>query len=524
MNFGRVDKVNVISHKIDFSASFAVKNDMNYSNDFIEPDYSNMNYSNENVINFKIEPNRKVLEEVSLLAKNDSQISTSGVFSEFSDFQNIMMADMCLLELLYENSGEDISGKTIGELYVESLGDNAQVEDYEKLMFTGDDWFNMANPDNWDSYRSKALGKMVRYGFGDIKIREFHQGENGFDAYVLEDVDGNLMVYYPCTNLVETEDFLYDSYNIIEDITNKGESIGKLIRAKQIYDSQQTQAKAFLEKHVSSVTDGKTVSVFGFSLGGSLAETSYLNSLDKHADVLGDVVLYNPYHDNLTSNEANKLIATKKLKIYACEGDMASTVFNYKEFSGVTKPIYVDSASNMSNAKSYIDNDEALFNKVLNYVKNDYCDSLLADLNAAKEKLPRWNMVADLVLDGAIALLGELKEKDFDAVGAIKSLGNVVQTTAGFLDKIGINVSEKYDLSPFDNLHYLEYMFTDTHLPYATDAYKGVSFDDNGNLLTNITIENDEHNVSYPSFGDESKELFGRDIYTDVTGFLDKFN
>ena len=67
-------------------------------------------------------------------------------------------------------------------------------------------------------------------------------------------------------------------------------------------------------------------------------------------------------------------------------------------------------------------------------------------------------------------------------------------------------------------------MFTDTHLPYATDAYKGISFDENGDLRTNVSTNGGEHNVTYPSFGAESKELFGRDIYTDVTGFLDRFN
>ena len=46
--------------------------------------------------------------------------------------------------------------------------------------------------------------------------------------------------------------------------------------------------------------------------------------------------------DRLSDEEANILKSDNKLKLYVCEGDSVSTVFNYNELKDVSKPIYIN--------------------------------------------------------------------------------------------------------------------------------------------------------------------------------------
>ena len=76
------------------------------------------------------------LDTLKKYAFDDAQINTSGLFLEFTDIQNVMFSDMSLLELIFSDNDKSVCGKTIGELYMESLGDNSfGASLYDKLQF-----------------------------------------------------------------------------------------------------------------------------------------------------------------------------------------------------------------------------------------------------------------------------------------------------------------------------------------------------------------------------------------------------
>lgn len=111
------------------------------------------------------------------------------------------------------------------------------------------------------------------------------------------------------------------------------------------YNRQQDAAKKLASKYYNlAEKDGKKLSLQGYSLGGSLAEASYLSLCDKEgADkVLDGLVLLNPYHDNLTIEEASKIKKAKGFELYCAEGDMVSSVFNYDDFKDDAKYLYMD--------------------------------------------------------------------------------------------------------------------------------------------------------------------------------------
>ena len=110
------------------------------------------------------------MKEILKKAIVDSQINTLGIFEKFTDFQNIMLSDISLMDLLWEGDEINLKNKTIGDLYLE----NKTLEDieYENIMFSGNEMLEMTIKENWNKYRSLVLGKLVRYGFSNIKIIE----------------------------------------------------------------------------------------------------------------------------------------------------------------------------------------------------------------------------------------------------------------------------------------------------------------------------------------------------------------
>lgn len=111
------------------------------------------------------------------------------------------------------------------------------------------------------------------------------------------------------------------------------------------YQYQQNKAKALAEKYYNkALSQNKKLSFQGFSLGGGLAEASYLSlcDIDGANKVLDGIVMYNPYHNNLTKEEAEKIKNAKGFELYCAEGDMVSTVFNYDDFKNDAKYLYMD--------------------------------------------------------------------------------------------------------------------------------------------------------------------------------------
>ena len=111
------------------------------------------------------------------------------------------------------------------------------------------------------------------------------------------------------------------------------------------YNSQKEAAHALALKYYNqAVSEGKKLSFQGYSLGGGHVESAYLSLCDKPGanNVIDGLVLTNPYHDNLTSEQAAKVKSAKGFEMYCGEGDMVSTVFNYDDFKDDAKYLYLD--------------------------------------------------------------------------------------------------------------------------------------------------------------------------------------
>ena len=479
----------------------------------------NINYVTIKTNNLLSDYKTQKLNEIKQLAIDDSQINTSGKFKNFTDFQNIMLSDLSLIELLWDGDEDAISNKTIGELYKESLNTSIQKNiEYDKLVFDVKEMLKMTKEKNWAQYRNLVLGKLVRYGFGDIKIKEKIQGKNGFDAFVLEDKEGNTMIYFPCTNLAEQEDFLYDLYPIMDSLSPKLGNISNIAKAKNIYNSQQEQADKLLKKYLKNAKDGKKVSVSGFSLGGSLAEGSYIKNYKGYSNVLDNIILYNPYHNRLTSEQAQTLKKDNKLKLYVCEGDSVSTVFNYNELKDVSKPIYINYKDYINNTINDVNNNNSALNLVVNNFKNEYCDNLLSICNKAKEK-SKFHFPTVVALNTICKSVENIKSNDIDAVSFVKKTNDIVDKFGPVLKVIGCDIS-KYNMEFLNNFQYIETIFTTTHLTYVSDVNKNTSFNEDGSLKQSININGKNYEIQYPSFNNVSTELFGSDPYTEISNIV----
>jgi len=443
----------------------------------------------------------------------DSQINTLGIFEKFTDFQNIMLSDISLMDLLWEGDEINLKNKTIGDLYLE----NKTLEDieYENIMFSGNEMLEMTIKENWNKYRSLVLGKLVRYGFSNIKIIEKISGLNGFDIFVLEDKIGDIMIYFPCTNLVELEDYLYDSYPIMDSLSKKGKLIGNITKAKKIFDSQQKQAKEILLKYLNE--SNNRVYVSGFSLGGSLAEYSYLNCYKEYSNKLGNIILFNPYHNRLNEEEIKLLKESNKLKLYVCEGDSVSTVFNYNDFKDVAETVYIDYHEKLLNTVSSIDNKNSLLNLVTNNIKNRYCDNIINICNNMKKKTI---FKFSYILKSSIRKLEKLKELDIDATSIIQKINPIIEKISPKLKRFGYDLENDYNLDFLNNLHYLEIIFTSTHLTYTVDSNKLISFDKSGKVRKRVKVNGKLYDVKYPSFDETSIELFGSNPYKEISNLV----
>ena len=463
----------------------------------------------------KIKDNLKLssLTRVKLLASQDSQINTSGQFTNFTDFQHIMFSDMSLIELLWENDEDNLVEKTIEQLYIEHFNQDENPEiQYETLIFDDKAMLNMSKKDNRIKYRNQVLGKLIRYGFADIKINKKITGKRGFDAFILEDKFGNPMLYFPCTNLVETEDFLYDSYPLIDSLSKKGKKIGNIIKAKQTYDSQQYQAKQLLKKCIQNIPEDRKIIVSGYSLGGSLAEAAYLYNYKQYPEIFETLILFNPYHNRLSKSEIEIIKKSGHLKLYVCEGDSVSTVFNYNDFYDASTPVYIDYNKNALTTIKNIDNGDSLFSDIVNHLKKVYCENIILKCIELKKNKIIFSWPLNIIIKD----LNALKEKKVNTIKFLKILNLIFKK----LEKINIKLRDKYDLSFLENIQYIEYIFTSTHLTYTIDTYKHISFDQNGKIKKHIKIGNQNHEVTYPSFDKTSSMILGTNIYKDVSQLI----
>lgn len=495
------------------------------------------NYNN----NFKSTSIADQLVEYSI---NDGQVNNSGKISNFTDFQNVALSNLSFFELFYKND-KSIEGKTIKELFEESLGSsNYNVDDYVNFELDMDKCVSLVEKESSQKYLNLFLGKLVTYGFGDMRVKEIVSGPDGFDAVVLEDKDGNNLIYYSCTDVHEIEDYLFDTYPILDTLGDMGTTGATVSGAKSIHDSQLEQAVKLRDKYLNENKTGK-VNIGGFSLGGSSAETAFFTS---DADNLGDLILYNPYHAQIDKNLVDNAAKNNKLKIYATEGDAVSTINNYDTFSEYTKAIYIGYKDVIVEGKERAASDNNLMNVIATNVKNKYLhindtiDSCDVVMNKVEEIIPSnmpWlKSVVNAPIKAVKNVATDFKNAKVDAQGfisTIESLNDQMQNTFNNLKvpvikqksygnaiTLGYNIDfqsidiSKYDMKFVKAFHNLEVLLAGVHMPYYAEVNKGISFDSNGNVVS-IVNGND---VEYPPFDDIAKEIFGSNALEDLQDFV----
>lgn len=271
---------------------------------------------------------------LTLLGENYSKINYSGEFANFTDLQKIYLARFSNLFSDLEAEKDFVEGKTIKELL------------------------------NSDKFKyDRRLEELVKCGFGDIRITEVKRGTCGFSALVLQDKSENYMLHYNCTEddtlINKFGDYSYDAvlaasslkksdfeavfpgkgfvYDILHDIA-KSDAFQSIIY------NQRIQAQKLSEKYINIArSENVKVHLSGYSLGGSLTEESLLY-FDKHGkDVLGNVTVYNPIHNNLSKKEVEIIKSYgDQYQCYIAQGDLTSAVSNYDDFKDIARYVGYD--------------------------------------------------------------------------------------------------------------------------------------------------------------------------------------
>ena len=422
-----------------------------------------------------------IKNELKKYALNDSQINTSNVFNNYSDFQNIAFSNFSFLELFYSGNTDSLAGKTINELFLESCRsdlNNYTVEDYKSFIMDDDCLLDLWNEEGKKKYKSLFLGKLIAYGFGDLKIEEVVSGKDDFDAVVLVDGEGNHMIHYSCTDLYEFGDLIHDAKPILDELgLNSNPAILNAalssLNPHQTYESQKDQALELFNKYLN---DDKvtSVNVSGFSLGGALAEYVYFSSYGKSSKV-DELTLFNPasYQVDIDKKLFDEAFNEGKIKRYASEGDMVSTLYGGEDYKEYTKPVYINYQDVIEN----VDKDRIVNKWVYNVIKKYTSVGIKWDFKGLLDKINNWCN----------------ENKDVISLLSIKTGQNLDVDFLGSLDDFPT-------------------LLTGIHMPYSVENNKKISFDKDGNVLKEV----DDYTVTYPGFKEMGMKLFGYDITTEV--------
>lgn len=274
---------------------------------------------------------------MSYFGEHITKVNYSGIFKNFTDFQNINMSYFSNVFYKLEQNKKNVEGKTIKELLC--------TKNYKN---------------------NKDLEKLYKRGYGDIKISEIIRGEKGFSAVVLQDKEGNYMINFNCT---ETEgvnsvgDYLYDAalalntkFGLGARLLSSGLGLSSLTEpvigslSHEYVGMQREQARILTKKYINSVNKtSKKISISGYSLGGSLAEEALLCCSESGNDCVEKVVLFNPIHNALSEKDVQIIKSYgEKYQCYAAQGDIVSALSNYDDLKDLTRYIGYDYESKYS--------------------------------------------------------------------------------------------------------------------------------------------------------------------------------
>ena len=265
-----------------------------------------------------------MLTFLTLIANCDSNVNTSGKFSEMTEYQQVMLSYLSIISLFTsDNRNYGFDGRTLKELFNYTLNSKngyyvpGSIADYFNFSMSGEIMVSLNNDDKKKKYFNMFLGNLILNGYGDLTLEEIVKKSNGFEAIVLKDKNNEYMIYFPGTDFNDQNDLYYDATPFVPAASIANDS----------FISQQFFALEFVKTYLNDRrTDNTKVHIGGFSLGGSLAEHAYYKFYDNSK--IGDLVLYNPFHTEINIDVLNS--AGDKVKIYASEYDIVSKALEFK--------------------------------------------------------------------------------------------------------------------------------------------------------------------------------------------------
>ncbi len=324
----------------------------------------------------------------------------------------------------------------------------------------------------------------------NLIIKDIVREDNGYDAVILQDQDGNYKVCSSFTDAKVGNDILADAYPLIiksipsplipllqNIITRKATmpiDISKNV--KQAYYDQTNSCYNLIEEYAKKAQDkGKNIELYGFSLGGGLTTTSYAllkNNNPELTDCISSVTVYNPYllHTETYTDQKSKspfnlkekiatnkssynylvtsLIDDEKLTIFSAEYDFVST---FNNITGVLNDriIYVPAEKIDNKHKNITDIiSKYIVGKESNHGTNKINKSAFdnyGNLQEFGEKININKFWASLL---GISYNGTQESPDLTFIG--KSISNVI-FTEGYIQEIKDNLNfGNFDLSKLE--------------------------------------------------------------------------
>ena len=280
-----------------------------------------------------------------------TSVSTESNFEKFNDRQKITFETSPIAKYILNKNQIDKYKDDVDEngLHHVKVGRNVK-ELTDEMLGLGDDVLDSSKGYWIDPKLVRTL--QATDGADSVIVEEIiHNPDTGFDAVVLRDAQGNLRLYYSCTDDRQEKDLFHDvavglhgntNLDAISDLIFQGKDDSEKINTESYTQRKQAeQAAEYCYQMIKKErAEGKDVqlSMSGYSLGGSNCEYGYLALSKNHSDVK-DIVnglnLLNPLHGGLTSEEANTVKQANNFTLYANEMDFIHTINNYDDFKDV---------------------------------------------------------------------------------------------------------------------------------------------------------------------------------------------
>ena len=257
-------------------------------------------------------------------------------FSDFTDYNNITNEGHFIMQYLKD--------------YTDEFGDKTNFPDGTTHLKVGLSYEEMKS--KLSGEEKKRLSKFFdtldisNNEDGCFKVEEYiYDKKTGFDALVISDCDGNYRLCFGSTDQFSDKihDFLIvgSTYSFSSLDYGIAKSLYNLITDKNVLTPQEAQARTVAKYCFKNAeSNGKKLSLCGYSLGGALCENAVDTLMDNknYDDVVDGIVLVNPLHADLSKEKILKMKNTENYNLYVNEKDSVhklTKTFDYKDVEKV---------------------------------------------------------------------------------------------------------------------------------------------------------------------------------------------